>query len=336
MTGEHYDQMLRDANPHRPAAVDLDGADQMLLAQIVAEPVHRRRPFALAAVGAAAAVAVVVAVVALPATSNNRPEPPAVPASPSASASPAPVPDVVSKAAKESPRLLAGPGWTVVHVMPIGTARGEMAYEKGERSVMLTWHPAADYSGYRKDRHQGREEVTVAGLTGYQVAYGETDFDVVTEPHDGVFAELRTDDGWTREEFRTFLAGVRRVDVPTWIAAVIPPTSVPVIEALEGVPLTPSWKGGGLDATQSDTAVVRRVVCAWLTEWQRATFEDDGAAAQKAVGALLSSPDWPVVRRMEPSSALPRTIKVVAGRIAGGQADEREVDGYRRTFCGQN
>ncbi|MFF5076651.1 hypothetical protein ACFY36_06340 [Actinoplanes sp. NPDC000266] len=335
MTGEHYDQMLRDANPHRPAAVDLDGADQMLLAQIVAEPVRRRLPFALAAVGAAAAVAVVVAVT-WPATPAHRPEPPAVSASPSPSASPVPVPDVLSKAAKESPRLLAGPGWTVVHVVPIGTAQGEMAYEKGDRGVMLTWHPAADYRSYRKDRHQGREEVTVAGLTGYQVAYGETDFDVVTEPRDGVFAELRTDDGWTREEFRTFLADVRRVDVPTWIAAVTPPTSEPVIEALEGVPLTPSWKAGGLDAAQDDTAVVRRVVCAWLTEWQRATFDDDGDAAKKAADALLSSPDWPVVQRMEKSSALPRTVKVVAERVANGQADDREVDGYRRTFCGQN
>ncbi|SNY60952.1 hypothetical protein [Paractinoplanes atraurantiacus] len=345
MTGENYDQMLRDANPHRPATVDLDGADQELLAQIVAEPVRRRLPWALAAAGAAAAVVVAV-VVALPATSTSRPEPPAVSVSPSAPAKPKPEPTTasgdVSRAAAGSPRLFPGADWTVIHLAPIGPRQGEMAYRKGDRRLMLTWHPTAHYDTYRKDRYKTKEKVAVADLTGYLVTIGGSGFDVVTEPRDGVFAELRSDDSWTREESRSFLAGFRRVDVPTWIAAVTPmvdPSGASadrVAEALKEVPLPPSWRSDGLGTPETDTAVVRRVVCSWLAEWQRATFDDDHDAAKRAVGALLTSPDWPVVQRMEPGSALPRTIKVVARRMADGQADDLEVDSYRRTFCGQN
>lgn len=351
MSDGPYERMLRDADPYRHAvARDLDGAAGELLAQIVSEPTGRTHPFRLAGVGVAAAALIALAIV--PTTWNRTPAPPAAPPAsvqPSAAASPPALlePAKARKAAEQGPRLLLGePGWKIIHLEPFGERMGEMAYEKGRRSLMLVWYPAAEYDQRRLDRRSGKEKVTVGGVTGYLVADGGRDFTVVTEPRDGVFAELQAGLGWTRAGFRTLLAGMRHVDVATWVASSSPQITRSgeagdrAARLLMDMPRPPKWNPGPLagfatgGTYQFDTALAKRVTCDWLTEWQRATNVGDTAARSRAGNALLSSRNWKVLKDLEQQgSDLRRSLTTMADRVAGGTAAEAEVTAYRASMC---
>ena len=341
------EQMFRDADPYRPAvagAVDEAAAD--LLGQIVAEPAGRRPAYRLAVVGVAAAVA--AAAVAVPIVRGTPQPPPTVSTSISPSAVPPPPsgplePAKVRKAAQQGPRLVLGePGWRIVHLEPYGERTGEMAYRNGERELMITWSPATGH-----DDLAGGDEVTVGGLTGRLVAYGKGDFDVVTEPHDGIVTELRG--GGPDEslaDFRRVLAAVRRVDAATWIAEVAPQLTRSgeagdrASRLLMDMPAPPGWDAAALnglpagDPRAFDTALAKRVVCGWLTEWQRARAAGDTTASGVARDALLRAGDWPLLADLEShGSDLRRTVTTMAGRLTDGTAGEAEIRGYRQSLC---
>jgi hypothetical protein len=361
MIGEPYEQMLRDADPYRAvAARDLDEAAEELLAQIVSEPTGRKAPYRLAAMGAAAA-AVLVAAIAVPATWNGTPEPPKASASPSVSPSASAAPSVgpspqaallepakVRKAAEQGPRLVLGqPGWKIIHLEPYGERLGEMAYQKGGLSLMLMWYPADQYNDRRLDRRSNKEKVTVGGLTGYLVPFGKNDFDVITEPRDGVFAELRAGPGgWTRADVRKLLAGVRQVDVAAWVAS----ASTQITRSgevgdraarlLMDVPHPPDWDfvelkdtgAGGL--YQFDTSLAKQVTCEWLKAWQDAKATGDAAALTTAGNALLSSGNWNFLKDLEQQgSDLRQSIMAMADRVANGKASDAEIRTYRKRMC---
>jgi hypothetical protein len=362
MIGEPYEQMLRDADPYRAvAARDLDEAAEELLAQIVSEPTGRKAPYRLAAMGAAAA-AVLVAAVAVPATWNGTPEPPtasvAPSVSPSATAAPSAGPSPravllepakVQKAAQQGPRLVLGrPGWQIIHLEPYGDRMGEMAYQKGERSLMLMWYPAEEYDSYRLDRRSNKEKLTVGGLTGYLVPFGKNDFDLMTEPRDGVFAEFRTgrEENWTRADFRELLAGVRQVDAATWIASVSPQITRSgengdrAARLLMDVPRPPKWNPSALDDVttgdhlQFDTAVAKQVTCDWLKAWQQAKATGNATGLKSAGNALLSSKNWKLLKDLEEQgSGLRQSIMTMAERVVNGNAGDAEIRAYRTNLC---
>jgi hypothetical protein len=192
--------------------------------------------------------------------------------------------------------------------------------------------------------------VTVGGLTGWMVANGRTDFLVMTEPRDGdgVFASLRSGSGWTRAQFRAFLASMRTVDVAAWTVA----ASADVTRSGEagdrtyrlfaegGLPRPPNWDDAVLDRLPAantfefDTALAKQVACDWLTEWQRAGAEGRTGAREAARTALLTSNEWPVLQDLErQGSDVRRTITTMATAVAGGQAGTAEVNEYRRNLC---
>ncbi|MGK5680173.1 hypothetical protein [Actinoplanes sp. URMC 104] len=371
MSGEQIDQLLRDADPYRrPEGEAVKAAAGELLEQIVAEPVGSRRSFGLVVAGVAAAV-VAVAVVVVPATRHGDPDAPATPVStpvsspavPSPSAPPSTPPPTPSSmplvsgvldperivlAAQDSPRLTPGePGWKVIHLEPFGVRQGEMTYEKGGRRLEVTWYPETDYSQRRTDRWPSSRKVSVGGLTGYLLVPSKGTFTVATEPRDGVMAVLNGGKGFTGATARAFLTTMRRVDAGTWAATTAAQTDregeagTRVARLLsEDMPPPPDWNAWTSakelpsgSTLELDDALVKRVTCGWLIEWQRAKATGDGAALTRANQALLSSAGWRTLQALEGRTATPQLIRKIADAVPSGRASAAEVQAYRASVC---
>ncbi|MBU2670777.1 hypothetical protein KOI35_45480 [Actinoplanes bogorensis] len=361
MTGNAYDQMLRDADPQR-TAVPVP-PDEVLLAQILAEPQGRHVPYRLAVIGVAAAVlvAAVGVVVAVNRTSGLA-EIPAAPspsvaspsAAPSASALPAAAgsllePDQVRRAAKEGPRIVPAAGWKLIHVVLSGDRLGEMAWKKDGQVVDSSWYSTARYK-FQRPAQKDAVKVRVGSLTGWMISEGSGRYVVTTEPRagDGVWATIDSGSGFGKAEFLSFLAKARTVGVDAWIKLVASGLTVEgaaddrtyriFIEG--GLPQPPNWDHPAIariatsDVRAFDTALTKVVACGWLTEWQRATAKGDPRFITPARDALLGSGSWPVLVNLEKQgSGLRKEITGMAEHVVNGGASEAEVEAYKKTLC---
>ncbi|WP_089154762.1 hypothetical protein [Micromonospora sp. NBS 11-29] len=349
MTDDQLDQMVRDADPYRPDAVGhLDGAQQALLAEIMAAPTLQRilepPPPRLPArrgrirrtAGALAAAAVLAGALAVPAVLPERP------ADGPAAATPVVYSAAAMKAAEENPRLLINrPGWKVTTVYGFAAQQGTIRFRNGRQELEMNWYPVGSYDDFHADRLAvGRPEpVTVDGWPGDLFAYSAGDFEVLLRPRDGVFVGLRTGGHWTRDTFGRALTDVVRVDVRTWLAALPPEIVTPdraaaeVARVLADVPLPPGFDPtalddiGANDPYQFGAAVTGRVGCAWAAEWVRAQQAGDHVALQRATEAFRSSHQWRVLRQMTDEGDWPEVFWEIADEFVTGNPRDTYAQG---------
>ncbi len=204
-------------------------------------------------------------------------------------------------------------------------------YGPGGRQLNLTWYPARFYrERLREDGHACCHVSTpvTSTLLGqraatFHYAGQRPNFSTVLSPQGNVFIEI-TGTLASKEEYEAVLHSLRSVGVDAWLGAmpaeVIRPAarSAAIRQMLHGIPVPPGFDastlhfhvspGSGTSALQSESALTDRfmlgksvtgaVACDWLRRWLSATRSGDGAAAQEAVDAMGTAPDWPVLLQM--------------------------------------
>ncbi|KAB1927218.1 hypothetical protein F8280_07535 [Micromonospora noduli] len=340
MTEEHFDRLVREADPARLDLVgQLDGVKQTLLGEIMSESTlgrfvqpPRRQPRVRRFAGVAAVVVVLAGVLAVSVLPGESGEVGEVASAPSAGA-PVVYSPVAMRAAEKNPRLLINqPGWKATTVYGFTQEMGTITFRKGGRELEFDWYSADGYADRYADRlHVNRPKaVQVDGWPGDQFEYSASDFEVLLRPRDGVFVELQTGGDWSRKEFARVLANVVRVDARTWLGALPPEIVIPeralarAAEVLADVPLPPGFDVAALvdvginDPYQFGAAVTSRVGCGWIAEWQRARASGDEAGVRRTVEALRSSHGWRVLRDMDKAGDWPEVFWEYADEIAAG------------------
>lgn len=331
MTDDRLDRQVRDADPYR--VLDLHGADQELLEEILSVRKPPRRIWI--PVAAAAAVLGVVGAAAVFVHERSTTEYAApLPNISIAAPDPAQAAAFVLKAAEENPRLLIGePGWKITSVYGFADESGDIFFEKGDSSLNITWYPAKEYQGYYDDRLLVSKPQTAAigDWPGDVFTYSDSDFALMLRPRDGVFAELRTGGKWTRDTFDAVVKQVKRVDAKTFLAAMPAEVVTPARAAeaankvLADVPMPPNFDADSLlsfgtnDPYQFGAQVTGKVGCAWIAEWVRADKTGDKAARARAQQAMRSSHQWKVLKSMVDEGDWAEAFWDVADDVADGK-----------------
>jgi hypothetical protein len=350
MTDEHLDRLVRDADPGRPDVIEhLDGAEQILLEEIMSVPHVHRGVFRRTA-GALVAAALLTGVLAASTVIHSRAEvgEVAAPAAPTVLGDqPIVYSAAVLKAAENSPRLLIDqPGWKVTNVNGFADQDGGITFSEGGRQVEMNWYPADEYDDFHTDRLQVSEPepVKVDGQPGDRFRYDDTDHAVMLRARGNTFVELRAQ-GLTRAAFDLVLADIKHVDVPTWLAAlpesIVTPgrANAAAAKILADIPLPPGFDAGALetvgtnDPYQFGARVTSRVGCGWIAEWIRADRAGDDAARAKAGEALRGSHKWKVLLDMRGEGRWTEVFwetvdGVAAGDTSNGYAAAIGCDAY--------
>lgn len=287
MTDREIDQLLRGVDPYDARAIDLRGADEDLLEEIMhTDSASRRsRGFRSRIVGAVAMAAALTAAVGIPAALSQRADEGSQAAPPDRTAEPTQTTQIrytsaAIKIARANPRILVtAPDWKVRHLGGFSATSGEMGFQLGPDrwkdedmvdengavigsshlnlapSLSIDWYPAASYESYLADRAIERnvQTIEVFGRKSQMVSYSATDHAVMLPPENGVWIELRGGVG-DEAAFKRFLAeSIAKVDVPTWLAA-LPPEMVTagnagdrLEEVLADIPVPPGFERTGLE-----------------------------------------------------------------------------------------
>jgi hypothetical protein len=111
--------------------------------------------------------------------------------------------------------------------------------------------------------------------------------------------------------FRAELRALTAVDTVTWLRA-MPPSVVKAADSgetvrvmLRGIPLPPGFDAARIrgvhlvhDRYQLGAAVTGTVACMWIADWNRARAAGDTATVRRAIAAMATAPQWPVLRQM--------------------------------------
>jgi hypothetical protein len=345
MTDQDLDRLLAASavRDRDLAGLDLRAGERDLLEEIMSTPVldqpdrrteadpSKRHGWVVPTLAAAATVAV-VATAGLWVTG---PEDGAAPGMPQAAPS---SPAAIGPTPTESPvqgaddvanpmLLLDDPAWRVRRVHEEGPLSGEMTFTDGSSVLEVFWKPARDHQMYLEDRGDpvnARWPFTLLGLEGTLFRYGDsTDFTTILQPQDGVFLEIRGDQG-SKEAYVDLVRRLTPVDSDAWSAAlparVVGPAEAGsvIAEMLADIPVPE-----GFDVTVLDTGltveryqlgatVAGAAACSWMDIWDDGVKGGDQAAADEAVTAMQSSRQWSVLRGMDEQGDYPEEVWDVA------------------------
>ena len=210
--------------------------------------------------------------------------------------------------------LVTLPGWSVVRVGQFSPSNGELEFSDGQDSVQLTWYPADQYAGYRRDRLKDDANPQSTSLLGRQVETFDSgsDFATMIPPDGETFIELRAQ--VPEHVFDELRDSLQSTDANTWLAAM--PASVvkpdaraaEVQQMLADIPLPPGFDSAALEHSADISGrynlgaeVAGAVACEWVGRWQSATENGDTKEAKAAVAAMSTSRDWAVLREMKAS-----------------------------------
>jgi hypothetical protein len=168
-------------------------------------------------------------------------------------------------------------------------------------------------------------------MAGDRFTYSATDFAVMLKPRDGLFVEMRTENGsWTRAGFDEVLPHIKQVDAKTFLAAMPPEIVTPDRAAaaadrvLADIPLPPGFDKASLqalganDSYQFGAEVTKVVGCGWIGDWKHARATGDAAEVKRAVAAMTSSHHWAVLQQMESQGAWSQSFWEIADSMARG------------------
>jgi hypothetical protein len=249
--------------------------------------------------------------------------------------------------------LLEAPGWQVVYADEEPDGFGEMHFVQGPadadgnpkgglvqtqaslagRVASLTWGPVnrAD----RKSIDAGHQSASTGlGVTARQFVYeGGTPrgFDItaifIVRGRQLSFRATVTSMAMFRAELRALSA----VDTVTWLRA-MPPSVVKSADSretvrlmLKGIPLPPGFdaariRGAALvhDRYQLGAAVTGTVACMWIADWNRARTAGDPATVNRAIAAMATAPQWPILHEMARQGAWPQVLIGYANAMPKG------------------
>jgi hypothetical protein len=213
--------------------------------------------------------------------------------------------------AEANPRLLVtAPGWKIVRADEFETDSGELTFSDGSDQLEVHWYPAREYERYLHDRADvsAPEHGTLLGQTATTVDYGREEYATMLSPQGSVFVEARGRLG-SKAAYDEILDSLRAVDIDTWLEAMPASTVRPearsgaVDRLLQGMPLPPGFDATALKTEDSiadqDTLAVKvgnAIACGWVESWVSARATGDQAAADRAVEAMSTSDQWPLVR----------------------------------------
>jgi hypothetical protein len=366
-SGNHssFDALLRAANPIGAAeAVALPVADaqhdlcEALLLQARPVPTaalrpHRRRATRMQRRVASLGVAVVGAIVAVSVGG--------VFAGRSGTAWGA---ELVHFAAASPLVLLDQAGWQVDYANEQSDQDGEMHFtsspvgapstapvsatastEVSTTVAALNWRSGA-LSTWMTDRANSANLITTASVLGtvahvYQYAGGQPGHQDITAlwEYGGRVLEFRAGAA-DITAFESLLASLRHVDTNTWLSAL--PESVVkttdraavIASMLQGVTLPPGFDpatvtGAGLtsDRYQLGAAVTGTVACTWFKLWSDARRTGNTAGLQRAIDAMATAKDWPILQEMAKSGAYPQVLEALAAAMPSGLLGGRPLAG---------
>jgi hypothetical protein len=253
------------------------------------------------------------------------------------------------RVAEANPRLLVtAPGWKVVRADEFEPDSGELTFSDGSHRFEVHWYPARLYEQYLHDRAlvSTPEQGTLLGQRATTIDYGREDYATMLSPQGRVFIEVRGRLG-SRRAYDEILHSLRAVGVEAWLSAMPPSTVRPearseaVGRMLRGIPLPPGFDAASLrsedsisDQSSLAVKVGNAVACGWAESWIAARAAGDDAAARRAVEALASFGEWPMVR----STRVPwfSNYAIVVKQMRAGRLDRSpsgyEVQGDGRTF----
>ncbi|HWS33337.1 MAG TPA: hypothetical protein VN408_11400 [Actinoplanes sp.] len=351
MTDEHFDRLVRDADPYRnDLAARLGGADQKLLEEIMSTPrlesVPTRFPMRRMAAAVAAAAVVTGVIGASTLLRDQGGEdwagPVGLPSEDVGTGGAGAGYELDLKAAEALPRLLIDiDGWKIKTVYGFAAEKGTISFVNGDRNLEMNWYPAKHYQSYYEDRLgvSRPEPTTVAGTKANIFTYDSTDHAAQLLPNGSAFVELRAG-GLNRAEFDEILTHIVQVGPEEFLAAmpaeVITPSRVRAAAAkiLTDVPIPPGFEvdkidiAGANDPYQFGAAVTSQITCTWIAEWIRADKAGDDTATGKAASALRSSHQWKVLKDMTADGDWSEVLWEIADDVAGGEVPK----GYRESI----
>jgi hypothetical protein len=347
MTCDQFDYLLTAANPlavDRAHELAISGAQQELLGEIVGMSARRpRRSHARwlaprAALAVAATAAALFALFSLGDEAGHR--------GPTTAWGAEQV-----RFAERSPLVLLGaPGWRVEYADEESASDGELHFSRGSATrqedndllppdteyAQLTWR-GGELAGWLDDRADGAAVATTAPVLGttahvYQYAGGTAGHLDVTAlfSYDGRVLEFRAGVA-NLGIFRELLATLRRVDANAWLSAMPASVITPmdrdrvIAGMLEHVTVPPGFAvadihGADLskDRYQLGTAVVGTVACEWFKRWADARAAHDGSGERRAMAALATAGDWPILKEMAKAGGYPSVLLGYARAMPSG------------------
>jgi hypothetical protein len=228
------------------------------------------------------------------------------------------------------PILVDLPGWHVDSLTQFAIDRGQVGFTDGQRKLLVRWVPASMYEEYLG--HQAgapwdvQADVPVPG-GGTARAVGAPGDPSAGVPKDWWSTQVLWLLGDTTveaigefasfEEFRTVVAGLRLVDVDTWLAA-LPPSFIrddddpaTIDQELAGVPRPPAFRpssaatGLAQDPYTAVFDLFGSLACGWIDVWFNSLEADDRITAQHAVDVLAMSKDWASLQAVVGQGAFP-------------------------------
>jgi hypothetical protein len=139
--------------------------------------------------------------------------------------------------------------------------------------------------------------------------------------------------------FRAELRALTAVDATTWLRA-MPPSVVKTADSgaairlmLRGIPLPPGFdaariRGARLvhDRYQLGAAVTGTIACMWIGDWSRARAAGDMAMVRRAIAAMATAPQWPILGEMARQGAWPQVLIGYAHDMPRGSWYGRPLD----------
>jgi hypothetical protein len=301
----------------------LDGADDALLAGLVAEPapVRRRRGRLLAM---AASILVVAGGFTGVAVSGYGP----------GSAEEAYAAEVMAAADLATRLMVDDPAWRITYV---DETAGDLEFRSGRGRISVSVYRLSEFDGFVEDRREvgklepsrlfGRPAVTVVEDGRPQEIFGRLDdkrmvgVSFAAADHDVVLTKLRVVPSrqWLDALPDSVFSGDRR--------------TLAIEEMLDGLPLPPGYDPGPLkrqglisDRYGLGARVVQDVGCRWFDRWFDAQERGDAAGADQASRTLRTSGDWPVMREMEADGDYPGIFGFYAEATKDGRTRNPDRD----------
>jgi hypothetical protein len=220
--------------------------------------------------------------------------------------------------------------------------------ERERRHAALNWQdgPIADWKRDRAASARLHTTAPVLGTTADVYEYETGDEILPPDYHDITALWLDGDRvlefRWAAPSmaaFKELLGSLRRVGAGAWLTAM--PASVVktgdrsavVTEMLRGIPVPSGFDKSKIpgqelskDRYQLGASVAGSVACSWLRLWSDARRSGDAATAQRAVAALATAKDWPILREITSSGDYPEVVEAFAAAMRKGTWHGRPLD----------
>jgi len=243
--------------------------------------------------------------------------------------------------------VLDAPGWTLTSTSGSVWSRS-VIYDRGDQNLDINWTPAPEYRSLVADRRRinrppsDGEPLEVLGLPAQMWAYYPDEHTAIREPQGGWAIEIRAT-GMEESAYRRLLDQLRLVDEAGFEAA-LPPEYADsgdrderVADLVAGIqehvdPLFPDGRQHVITSYAFDpyylgVDVVSAVACAWFDDLVAARAAGDAGREQRALDALGTAREWPVLQEMTAKGTYPQMLWGTIDLATDGEVPDWYADG---------